>query len=99
VNILFTSLTIGICFNLDRAGAIIGKISTGATLTTAPHFVINAEELSADGTYHVVHRTTVPDSKGRFILYPVSALTATTSYDVLIQWIRYQTTIVKCVPR
>src|SRR5271169_6218235 len=58
------------CFDLDKAGAIIGKISTAATSTTVPHFVIKAEELSGDGTYHVVHRTTVPDSSGRFILYP-----------------------------
>ena len=86
------------CFDLGRAGAITGQISTGATFTRAPHFVIKAEELSADGTYHMVHRYTVPDSRGRFILYPLSAPTATTTYDVLIRGIGYQTTIVKGVP-
>jgi len=85
-------------FDLDNVGAIVGQISTGTTFTTSPHFVIKAEKLSADGSYHVVHRITVPDSTGKFILYPVSAATATTTYDVLIRGIGYQTAIVKGVP-
>jgi len=86
------------CFDLDHVGAIVGQISTGATFTTAPHFVIKAETLSADGTYHVVHRATIPDSTGKFILFPVSAATSTTTYDILIRGIGYQTAIVKGVP-
>ena len=86
------------CFDLGRAGAITGQISTGATFTRAPHFVIKAEELSADGTYHMVHRYTVPDSSPGFIASAGSAPTATTTYDVLIRGIGYQTTIVKSVP-
>jgi len=85
-------------FDLDKAGAIVGQISTGSSFTTAPHFVIKAEKMSGDGSYHVTHRYTVPDSTGKFILYPVSAATTTTTYDVLIRGIGYQTTIVKGVP-
>jgi len=86
------------CFDLDHVGAIVGQISTGATFTTAPHFVIKAETLSADGTHHVVLRSTAPDSTGRFILFPVSAATSTTTYDILVRGIGYETTIVKGVP-
>jgi len=85
-------------FDLDNAGAIVGQISTGTTFTTVPRFVIKAEKLSGDGTYHVTHRYTVPDATGKFILYPVSVATATTTCDVLIRGIGYQTTIVKGVP-
>ena len=85
-------------FDLDNVGAIVGQISTGSTFTTTPHFVIKAEKLSADGSYHIVHRSTVPDSTGKFILYPVSASTSTTTYDILIRGIGYQTTIIKGVP-
>ena len=84
------------CFDLDNAAAIVGQISTGATFTSAPNFVIKAESLSADGTHHVVRRSTTPDSTGNFILYPVSA--STNTYDVLIRGIGYETTIVKGVP-
>jgi len=86
------------CFDLDHVGAIVGQLSTGATFTKAPHFEIKAETLSADGTYHVVRRATVPDSTGKFILFPVSAATATTTYDILVRGIGYETTIVKGVP-
>jgi hypothetical protein len=84
-------------FDLDNAGAIIGKLDTGGTFTTAPRFVIKAENLSVDGTYHVVRRWTVPGSDGSFMLYPVSAST-TTTYDVLVRGLNYQTMIIKGVP-
>ena len=86
------------CFDLDNVGAIVGQISTGAVFDKAAHFVIKAESLSTGGTgtHHVVHRSTSPDSRGKFILFPVSAATAT--YDVLIRGIGYETTIVKEVP-
>jgi len=85
-------------FDLDNAGAIVGQIRTSGTFTQAPRFVIKAEKLNPDGTYHVVHRSAAPDASGRFILYPVSAATATVSYDILVRGIGYQTTIIKNVP-
>jgi hypothetical protein len=84
-------------FDLDNAGAIIGKLDAGGTFTTTPRFVIKAENLSDDGTYHVVRRWTVPESDGSFVLYPVSAAT-TTTYDVLVRGLNYQTMIIKGVP-
>jgi hypothetical protein len=88
-------------FDLDHIGAIIGQISTDTTFTTAPHFVIKAEQLYSDGTntYNVVRRITAPDATGKFILYPVSVVTGTTStYDILIRGLGYETMIVKGVP-
>lgn len=86
-------------FDLDHAGAIIGKLSTGTTFTTAPRFVIKAERLDSDGTntYHVVRRWTVPRPDGTFILYPVSTL-VTSTWDVVIRGLNYQTVIIKGVP-
>ncbi len=85
-------------FDLDNAGAIVGQIHTNGTPTIAPRFVIKAEKLNADGTYHMVHRSAAPDATGKFVLYPVSAATATATYDVLVRGIGYQTTIIKGVP-
>ncbi len=86
-------------FDLDHAGAIIGKLSTGGTFTTAPRFVIKAERLDSDGTntYHIVRRWTVPKPDGSFILYPVSTL-VTSTWDVVIRGLDYQTVIIKNVP-
>jgi len=84
------------CFDLDNAAAIKGQISTDGTFTTAPKFVIKAESLSADSTHHVIHRVTMPDNTGKFILYPLPA--DTSSYDVVIRGIGYETVIVKDVP-
>jgi uncharacterized protein DUF4382 len=88
-------------FDLDHIGAIVGQISTGTTFTTAPHFVIKAEQLYSNGTntYNVVRRITAPDSTGKFILYPVSVVTGTTNtYDIVIRGLGYETMIVKGVP-
>jgi hypothetical protein len=87
-------------FDLDNVGAIIGTLSTlssGTTFTAAPRFVIKAEGLSNDGTYHVINRWTIPKADGSFVLYPVSAAT-TTTYDVLVRGLNYQTVIIKGVP-
>jgi hypothetical protein len=85
-------------FDLDNVGAIIGTLNTGTTFTAAPRFVIKAEGLSDDGTYHVVKRWTVPNkTDGTFVLYPVSAMT-TSTYDVLVRGLDYQTVIIKGVP-
>ena len=88
-------------FDLDHIGAIVGQISTDTTFTTAPRFVIKAEQLYSDGTstYHVIRRITAPDATGKFILYPVSVVTGTTStYDIVIRGLGYETMIVKGVP-
>jgi uncharacterized protein DUF4382 len=86
-------------FDLDKAGAIIGKIdlASGNTVTSGK-FVVKAEQLSADGSHHVVRRWTVPDPvTGKFVLYPLTTA-ATTTYDVLIRGLNYQTVIIKGVP-
>jgi len=93
-------------FDLDHAGAIIGKLSTTGTFTTAPHYVIKAERLAtanemlASGTtntYHVIRRWTVPQADGSFILYPVSTL-VTSTWDVVIRGENTETVIIKGVP-
>lgn len=84
-------------FDLDNTGAIIGTLSTGTSFTAAPRFVIKAERLSDDGSYHVVNRWTVPKADGSFVLYPVSAVT-TSTYDVLVRGLDYRTVIIKGVP-
>ncbi len=87
-------------FDLDHAGAIIGKLAlaSGGSVTT-PRFVIKAERLTSDGTntYHMVRRWTVPKPDGTFILYPVSTL-VTGTWDVVVRGLGYQTVIIKGVP-
>ncbi len=87
------------CFDLDHAGAIIGKLASGGTFTTAPHFVIKAERLDSTGTntYHVVRRWTVPRADGSFTLYPVSTR-VTSTWDVVVRGLNYKTVIIKGVP-
>lgn len=84
-------------FDLDNAGAIVGRLSTGQTFTRAPRFVIKAESLGNDGTYHIVNRWTVPNADGTFVLYPLSTAT-TSTYDVLIRGLNHQTVIIRGVP-
>ena len=87
-------------FDLDHAGAIIGKLAlaSGGSITT-PRFVIKAERLTSDGTntYHMVRRWTVPKPDGTFILYPVSTL-VTGTWDVVVRGLGHQTVIIKGVP-
>ena len=92
-------------FNLDHAGAIIGKLSTSGSIT-APRFVIKAERLAtaqemldsgSTSTYHVVRRWTVPRADGTFILYPLSTA-VTGTWDVMIRGLNTRTMIVKGVP-
>jgi hypothetical protein len=86
-------------FDLDNVGAIVGKLATNGTFTTAPRFVIKAERLTSDGThtYHEIRRWTVPKSDGTFVLYPVSTL-VTSTWDVVIRGLNYQTVIIRGVP-
>ncbi len=85
-------------FDLDHAGAIVGKLASAGSIT-APRFVIKAERLASDGTntFHIVRRWTVPRPDGSFILYPVSTL-VTSTWDVVIRGVDHQTVIVKGVP-
>jgi hypothetical protein len=85
-------------FDLDHAGAIVGKLASSGS-TTTPRFVIKAERLASEGTntYHVVRRWTVPKPDGTFILYPVSTL-VTSTWDVVVRGLDHQTVIIKGVP-
>ncbi len=87
-------------FDLDHAGAIVGKLAlASAGSITTPRFVIKAERLNSDGTntYHMVRRWTIPRPDGSFILYPISTL-VTSTWDVVIRGLDYQTVIIKGVP-
>ena len=81
-------------FDLDNAGAITGSIVNGAALDANDHFVIKAEQLNSDGTYHVVRRWTGVDTKGNFTLYPL----APGAYDVVIRGLDTETMIIRNVP-
>jgi len=92
-------------FDLDHAGAIIGKLSTSGSIT-APRFVIKAERLAtaqemldsgSTATYHVIRRWTVPRADGTFILFPVSTR-VTSTWDVVIRGLNTETMIIKGVP-
>ncbi len=85
-------------FDLDHAGAIVGKLATSGTFTAA-RFVIKAERLTSNGTstFHIVRRWTVPNPDGSFILYPVSTL-VTSTWDVVIRGLEHRTAIIKGVP-
>ncbi len=85
-------------FDLDHAGAIVGKLASAGSITAA-RFVIKAERLDSDGThtYHVVRRWTVPRADGTFVLYPVSTL-VTSTWDVVIRGLDHQTAIIRGVP-
>ena len=81
-------------FELDNAGAITGSIANGTALNANDHFVIKAEQLNPDGTYHVVRRWTGVDDQGNFVLYPLAPGT----YDVVIRGLNTETMIIKGVP-
>ncbi|MDA8388548.1 MAG: DUF4382 domain-containing protein [Nitrospiraceae bacterium] len=81
-------------FDLDSAGAVTGSITNGAALDANDHFVIKAEQLNSDGTYHVVRRWTGVDKNGDFTLYPLAPGT----YDVVIRGLDTETMIIRNVP-
>ena len=91
-------------FDLDNAGAIVGQIDLASAPSGTAHFVVKAERLNdpVSPAYYVVKRYTVVSipsttTTGTFILYPVPAA-MTTSYDILIRGIGYETTIIRGVP-
>jgi hypothetical protein len=94
------------CFELDRAGAIVGSITvssitptpvssvtTTADISTAK-FVIKSEQVAADGTRYVVRRYTMPAADGTFTLYPLAPGT----YDLVLRGLGYKTVIIRGVP-
>ncbi|MDA8086944.1 MAG: DUF4382 domain-containing protein [Nitrospiraceae bacterium] len=81
-------------FDLGNAGAITGSIANGQVLNSAGHFVIKAEQPSADGTHYSVCRWTTAGKNGNFTLYPLTPGT----YDVVIRGLGTETMIVKGVP-
>lgn len=92
-------------FDLNTAGAIIGKLNPSAfQSSTNPNggynLVIKAEELSKDGTYHVVTRATAVKPDGSFVLYPLPANKDGTArnYDVMIRGRNVETYLIKAVP-
>jgi hypothetical protein len=85
------------------SGTIAGAVSLAAvsTLTTAgvPDVQVSAETLSADGTRHVIVKSTGVDASGNFALYPLSTASgAPSSYDLVIHGPEIQTVIIKSVP-
>lgn len=90
-------------FDLDNVGAIAGAIDPSviqsSTVTNGGfNFVIKAEELSANGTYHIVRRYTTIASDGTFILYPLPASTSGKTYDIMLRGRNVDTVIIKNVP-
>jgi hypothetical protein len=91
-------------FDLDNAGAIVGQIDLASAPSGTAHFVVKAERLNdpVSPEYYVVKRYTIVSipsttTTGTFVLYPVPAAT-TTSYDILIRGVGYETTIIRGVP-
>jgi hypothetical protein len=90
-------------YNAGSSGTIAGAVSLTAlsTLTTAglPDVQVAAEAVSADGTRHVIVKTTIVGSDGSFTLYPLSTVSnAPTAYDLVIHGPSIQTVIIKSVP-
>jgi len=85
-------------FDLDKAGAIAGAIDPSVITSGGFNFVIKAEELSADGTYHIVRRTTTINPDGTFVLYPLPAGGAGKTYDIMLRGRDVDTVIIKGVP-
>jgi hypothetical protein len=91
-------------FDLDLAGAIVGRIDP-ATLAPAARprggywVIVKAEDLSSDGSLHVVRRATSVRADGSFTLFPVPVLNGTSkNYDIVINGHNVQTSIVRGVP-
>lgn len=87
-------------YDLSQSGAIVGRIDTGACKALAANpckdFVIKAEELSADGTFHRDVRWTMAKADGSFKLFPVPAVAGKT-YDLMIRGRNAQTMVVRGV--
>ena len=106
-----------VAYDLSTAGTIQGTLTlpdttttTGTTTTTfatasgGPAIEVSAETLSADGTRHVVVKSTPLQSDGTFVLYPLTTnatstdSTTTTTYDLVIHGPNIQTVVIQGVP-
>lgn len=103
-------------YDLSTAGTIQGTITlttdtTTTTTTTSfatasgnPAIEVSAETLSADGTRHVVVKSTPLQADGSFVLYPLTTnatstdSTTTTTYDLVIHGPNIQTIVIQGVP-
>ncbi|HTT42607.1 MAG TPA: DUF4382 domain-containing protein [Steroidobacteraceae bacterium] len=87
-------------YDLSTVGGIQGTL-TLTNVTTAngvPNVQVAAEQLSADGSRHVVVLSTTVSSAGDFTLYPLPASTSdTVSYDIVIHGPDIATIIIKNV--
>lgn len=87
-------------FDLDQAGAIVGKVDPAQLCTTTVqptcgyNLIVKAEVLPAGGSRHVDVRATRVKSDGTFVLYP---LPSGMTYDVLIRGRNIETMLVKGV--
>lgn len=90
-------------YNAAKSGTIQGSVSlTGVSAVTAagyPDVQVSAETVSADGTRHVIVKTTRVGTDGTFVLYPLSAASgAPSTYDLVFHGPAIQTVILKSVP-
>ncbi len=90
-------------YDAKYSGTIQGAVSAAgiSVLTSAglPDVQVSAQSLSADGTRHVIVKSTRVAANGSFILYPLSTASgAPGSYDLVIHGPTIQTVIIKSVP-
>lgn len=96
-------------FDLDDAGAIVGKVDTtslcpAATMPTsscAYNLVVKAERLTPDGSRHFDQRATTIRADGTFALFPLPVRDANGNaiiYDVLVRGRNMETLLVQAVP-
>jgi hypothetical protein len=86
--------------DLSQSGGISGELTlTNITTSTSgqPTIQVSAQVLSADGTRHIVIATTAVQADGTFLLYPLTASTNGTWYDVVIHGPGIATIIIKSV--
>jgi hypothetical protein len=106
-----------VAYDLSTAGTIQGTVNmpgstvsdtttttTFATASGNPAIEVSAESLSADGTRHVVVKSTPLQADGTFVLYPLTTnatstdSTTTTTYDLVIHGPNIQTVVIQGVP-
>jgi hypothetical protein len=87
-------------YDLSAVGGIQGTLTLTNVTTSngVPNIQAVAEQLSADGSRHVVVLSTTVTSAGDFLLYPLPASTSdTVSYDLVIHGPNIATIIIKNV--
>jgi hypothetical protein len=76
-------------YDVSQSAGISGQLTlTNITTATSglPAIQVSAQQLSADGTRHVVVTSTAVQADGTFLLYPLASTTSSTGtfYDVVI---------------